>query len=237
MITNAVACTTRRALMALSYICMTRSQRRSADEGAAHTRRALLDATVHLIETAGPAAATSRSITDRAGANLGAITYYFGSKDTLVAEALAETGRRLLHPVIDALRDTASPIEQMFRAAQLLPEILAANPAALRGYVQALAAAVHDPAVSDALAALHHDIATLLADQIRSHQAAGIAPEWVDPEAMAAVIISLVDGVAVNTAAGLAVGTAEEIGNQFAAILLHASIASPDDRPDTPTPA
>jgi AcrR family transcriptional regulator len=204
---------------------MSAVQRRSAEESENDTRQALLDAATRIIEGDGPTAATSRAITDGAGANLGAVTYYFGSKDALVAEALANAGRRLLAPVVGALTDTGSPVEQMVRATQILPEILRTQPRALRGYVQALAAAVHDPSVREALGVLHRDITDELAAQMHSHQAEGIIPEWVDPLAMAAVIVSLVDGVAVTAAAELTEVDPATIGAQFAAVLLHASIA------------
>ena len=210
---------------------MSPPQRRATDEGGTDTRQRLLDAAIDLIENAGPAAATSRAITATADANLGAITYYFGSKDALVAAALADAGRRLLQPVIDALSDASSPIEQMLRASRLLPEVLGANPGALRGYVQALAIAVHDPGVREAIAALHHDMMRLLAEQIRSHQDAEIVPTWVDPEAMSAVIVSLVDGVAVTTAAGLTDSEPFAIAGQFVNILVRTAQPGPSRDP------
>ena len=54
------------------------------------TRQRLLDATRRCISAKGLAATTSRDITAEAAANLAAITYHFGSKDELVAEALLE---------------------------------------------------------------------------------------------------------------------------------------------------
>jgi AcrR family transcriptional regulator len=210
---------------------MTVDQRRAADRGDNDTRQRLLDATIRLVQADGPAAATSRAITDAADANLAAITYYFGSKDALVAAAFADTGRRLLQPVIQMLSEAESPIEQMLQATRLLPEILAVNPSALRGYVHALAAAVHDPAVHETLATLHHDMATLLSSQIRAHQSAGIVPAWIDPPAMASVIISLVDGVAVTTAAALIERDPAVVGSQFAALLVHAALPVPPREP------
>lgn len=199
-----------------------RPQRRST--GAANsTRNDLLQATIDVIQRDGVGAATSRAVADAAGVNLGAITYYFGSKDTLVAEALAETGRRLLAPVIDALTEAASPLTQLQRAVVLLPEILGDNPEELRGYVQALAAAVDDASVRAALTALHREVADLLAAQIGTHQTAGLVPAWVHPREMAATIIALVDGVAMTTAAGLACDSPTAIGTEFASLLMRAA--------------
>lgn len=49
----------------------------------------LLDATTALLVEQGPGATTLRAITDRAGANVAAVGYHFGSKDALVTRAYA----------------------------------------------------------------------------------------------------------------------------------------------------
>ena len=54
------------------------------------TAQALLAATRTCVGRKGLATTTSRDITAEAGANLAAITYHFGSKDRLVADALLE---------------------------------------------------------------------------------------------------------------------------------------------------
>ncbi len=200
------------------------SQRRSAG-AATSTGDDLLTATIDLIQRDGVRAATSRAIADEADANLGAITYYFGSKDALVATALAEIGRRLLAPLIDALTSADPPLTQLQHALALLPEILRDNPDALRGYVHALAASLTDASVHDALATLHREVIGLLADQIATHQANGIVPSWVHPQEMAATIVALVDGVAVTAAAGLIDSSPAEIGTEFGALLLHSALA------------
>jgi len=202
---------------------MTSTQRRSTDDRSA-LRATLIAATVDIINRGGVSSATSRAIADEAGANLGAITYYFGSKDSLIATALAEIGRTLLAPAIDVLTNSDSPLEQLQGAIGLLPRILGENPDALRGYVHALAVAVTDPAVRQELAALHLEIIDLLTNQITSHQAAGVVPAWVRPRAMAETIVTLVDGVAVTTAAGLTDSTPTEVGTEFGALLLHAAV-------------
>lgn len=66
-------------------------------------RERLLAAAGTLIAQEGTAAATSRAISARAGENLAAITYYFGSKDELVSEALIRHARTLIEPVVTEL--------------------------------------------------------------------------------------------------------------------------------------
>ena len=66
-------------------------------------RQRLIDATRRCIARQGLAATTSRDISAGAEANLAAITYHFGSKDELVAEALLEALRDWLKPALDVL--------------------------------------------------------------------------------------------------------------------------------------
>lgn len=49
----------------------------------------ILDATMELVALKGPHLTTVRDITDATGANVSAVSYYFGSKDELVRRALA----------------------------------------------------------------------------------------------------------------------------------------------------
>jgi AcrR family transcriptional regulator len=53
------------------------------------TSRRILDATVELVALKGPHLTTVRDITAATGANVSAVSYYFGSKDELVRQALA----------------------------------------------------------------------------------------------------------------------------------------------------
>ena len=59
------------------------------------TSQRILDATVELVALKGPHLTTVRDITAATGANVSAVSYYFGSKDELVRQALAT----ILNPV------------------------------------------------------------------------------------------------------------------------------------------
>jgi AcrR family transcriptional regulator len=59
------------------------------------TRMRLVAATQELIAEGGLGAATTRAVTQRAGANIGAVNYHFGSKTALVRVAVAEAVERI----------------------------------------------------------------------------------------------------------------------------------------------
>lgn len=58
-----------------------------AEHAASQTRQRILDAAERLFALHGPERASTRDITAAAGANVGAISYYFGSKEGLVFAA------------------------------------------------------------------------------------------------------------------------------------------------------
>jgi DNA-binding transcriptional regulator YbjK len=58
------------------------------DDRAARRRSAILDGTLRLIGRRGPEAVTHRAVAAEAGVPLASITYYFGSRDGLLDEAL-----------------------------------------------------------------------------------------------------------------------------------------------------
>lgn len=65
----------------------------SAPRGEAR-RQAMLDAALTLVARGGPRAVTHRAVAAEAGVPLAATTYYFASRDDLVAQALARCAER-----------------------------------------------------------------------------------------------------------------------------------------------
>lgn len=83
-----------------------------SDQRAARRRRAILEATLRLIGDRGPEAVTHRAVAAEAGVPLASITYYFGSRDGLLDEALhhvAEEEMAALRASVSAPPADASP--------------------------------------------------------------------------------------------------------------------------------
>jgi AcrR family transcriptional regulator len=76
------------------------------------TRERLLDTAERLFAERGFAGTSVRHITDAAGANLGAINYYFRSKENLYAEVFARHAAILRDPVVAAAREAADRASQ-----------------------------------------------------------------------------------------------------------------------------
>jgi AcrR family transcriptional regulator len=201
---------------------MSVGQRRATGDREGGVRDRLVDAAGSLIAERGSSAATSRAISERAGENLGSITYYFGSKDALVAEALIRQARGLLQPVLDELAGDRPPAEKLLAAVQALTAIVAERRDQLPGYLECLAQGPHHEGLATALQALSRDLRRQLAADMARQRDAGQIPGWVDPPAMASLIVALATGVVAEVVVDPDGTDPEAIGSQFAALLLAA---------------
>lgn len=179
----------------------------------------MVSAVQHLLASHGVESLTSRAISEAAGTNLALITYYFGSKDNLIAEAMIATAQDLLDPVLAALEDP-DPLKGLLHAVQELQRIVIANRTQLTPYLQCLATATVHETVGAKYRTLHRDICKLLARIIAEQRTTGTLPPWIDPEAMAQLIVAVVNGVAAAAAIDPANTDPPAIGTQLVSLLL-----------------
>jgi AcrR family transcriptional regulator len=159
------------------------------------TKAKLVAAAQAAIREGGTEAATARRITGRAGANLASIPYHFGSKDELIAEALVTDARRMIGPALDALGSDGDPRARALAAVQLLNERFAEEREWVPVLLAALARAPHSEPVAEGLQGLWNELRELLAADIAAQRAGGLVAHWVDPAAMAGLILAVVLGV------------------------------------------
>lgn len=201
-------------------------QRRAVRSDDSEVRRRLIDAACEVIGTGGLPAATSRAITDRAGENLASITYYFGSKDALVSEALIREARRLLQPVLDVLGGDDPPEIRLLTAVRMLTRIVSERGDQLAGYLDCLSRSARDDHVASEVRSLWRGLERHLAEDMIRQRDSGLVPAWVDPPAMAALIVALANGVAACVAVDPEATDPAAIGQQFASLLLAVSTAA-----------
>jgi AcrR family transcriptional regulator len=186
------------------------------------TRDQLIRATREAIRDVGMPATTAREIARRAPANLAAIPYYFGSKDALVTEALVAEASELVAPVLALLEGPGPAGERAAGAVARLNELFEAGRSQVPVYLAALAAAPHTPDVRGALGSLWADLRARLAEDIAREVDGGRLPEWIAPDAMAAAILSLVNGVIVASVIDPDGPDHRAVAAQFLALLLAA---------------
>lgn len=73
------------------------SPKRSRERAESNTQRRILDSAITLFAQSGFSEVTVRDIADHAGANVAAISYYFGAKEQLIKEAI----RTVIAPLIE----------------------------------------------------------------------------------------------------------------------------------------
>jgi AcrR family transcriptional regulator len=188
------------------------------------TRDQLIRATREAIRDVGLPAATAREIVGRAEANLASIPYHFGTKDALVAEALIAEARDLVAPVLTLLAGDRPATERASDAVGMLNELFEARRSQVPVYLAALSAAPYTPDVRSGLGALWADLRARLADDIARQVEDGTLSQWVSPHAMAAAILSVVNGVIVASVIDPDGPDHREVAAQVLALLLAAGV-------------
>ena len=158
-----------------------------------------------------------------AGANLGAITYHFGSKDDLLAEALFGEIERRVTPALEILDHEGEPAELMLEAVRRLLEEFERSKRDTLVYLEALLLATRDARYRRSALALYRSIRSKLAALITELTERGTVPRWVDAEAMSSLILSVANGIALQTRLDPTGADHTAMAGQFALLLLNAS--------------
>ena len=184
------------------------------------TRARLLYATWEIIREHGVRAATSRRITTEAGANLGSITYHFGSKSRLVAEAGAEQMRAWTAPLETALlEDEVNGQDRTNRVIASLLSMLEAGGTEARALLEVLLSPDIDPEVAQTVR--HHlgEFQQTVASLMRGHQQNGEIPRTVDPVAMSGLFTAFALGLLAQQAIEANPAPVTDIVGQLLALL------------------
>jgi AcrR family transcriptional regulator len=186
------------------------------------TRQRLLDAVRRCVGHEGLASTTSRQITAEAEANLGAITYHFGSKDTLVAEALLQGLREWLQPALDALTAAEDPAAGLLTTLQTLAATFEQHRDEAPAHLEALVHAPRLPALHEGVLALWSELRGRLAAQLGDLSERGLLPAWIRPEPMAALLVAVATGVVLEATVDPEGVELDAVSGQFAGLLLAA---------------
>jgi AcrR family transcriptional regulator len=185
------------------------------------TRDRLLAAAWECVRRAGPAAATSRAITAAADANLGAITYHFGSKDALLAEAVGAAIEALVEPALDALRDdNLDPAGRLLEAVARLQRAYGENADDAPAYLEVLIDSRRHPELQARVASVFGRIRAVLTTVIADLQSRQALPDWVDAASMAGLLSAVAQGVVLQTTIDGEGPSSPAMADQFARLLL-----------------
>jgi AcrR family transcriptional regulator len=117
-------------------------------------RANLIEGTLRCIERLPPERITARAIAEESGANLASIAYHFGSKQSLVTEAVIEGLDRWLEEIATGFGELApqQPAERFRRAAEVIETSRQRHTGLAQNFVGALAKAQHDHRIREMLA-------------------------------------------------------------------------------------
>jgi AcrR family transcriptional regulator len=161
-------------------------------------RRQILKAAVRVIASKGLCDTGIKDVADEAGTSPALVIYYFGTKDALLAEALAFAEDRFYAQTADAVAGMAS-------ARDRLVELVRCSCSVGEGeddfdewvlWLDLWARAAHKPDVAKDRQTMDRRWRTTIGEIVRQGQAAGeFAP--VDPAAFALRLAALIDGLAI----------------------------------------
>ena len=154
-------------------------------------REQFADVGVALLAEGGWPAVTTRSVAERAGANLGLIHYHFGSVANLHEAIARRAGERVIGPVLAELFEAADERAALTAVRRLLPATTD-DPEVTRLAVELIAGATRDPALREVLREQLRQAREDIAGRL--HQ---LHPEWPQQRCVgvATLAAALLDGL------------------------------------------
>jgi AcrR family transcriptional regulator len=161
-------------------------------------REAIIDATSRVMVRQGIAATTARDVAAEMGTSSGLIHHYFSSMDQLLADAFARVATADFERTVEACRHGRDAIE---RLAHFITAYNSADEeGAMQLWLDAWAEAARRPALQRSTRRLNEEWQALLAELLRAGVAEGLMV-CGDPDAVAWRLVSLLDGLALQTVA------------------------------------
>jgi AcrR family transcriptional regulator/mRNA-degrading endonuclease toxin of MazEF toxin-antitoxin module len=179
---------------------MTTQAERPSGRAGKDARSRLLEATIRTVQERGRGGATAREIARAAEANLGAIVYYFGSKDELVDQALISASERWTDSFkVNGLAAAAGKTTGERLAGSLggFMGSLAGNRSLATSFLEALASAERSPSVRSALRDNYAGLREAVVDG-PDDETGGLALEDGAAEAVAGAVVALFDGLLIQ---------------------------------------
>lgn len=160
----------------------------------------IVDAAAAALAEHGLAHVTVSDIADRAGMSPGHVTYYFPSKSTLLMRAIQQSEEGLHQEVTEQVLAISDPWERLFHLIEVSASTGPGDPGWLLWF-EAWANAAVDPELAVLQAELDARWRDTLTDVIEYGRAAG-AFVTDDPQAVAVLLSSLIDGLSVHVTLG-----------------------------------
>jgi AcrR family transcriptional regulator len=163
---------------------------------AASTR--IVDAMRRSVAARGAAGSTFDQVAREAGVSRGLLHYHFGTKERLLAEVVRRDSEiRLEH--LGAELDSATTVAQVIDVlVQSLEDLVERDPGFVALMFELFTSGRRNPEIAAEFAALQRATRTQVAELLAARQREGVIRLADEPEAVAAVLLSLADGLALR---------------------------------------
>ncbi len=166
------------------------------------TRERIIAAASKILAQKGYEATTLREIAREAQAGPGLVHYYFGGKDALLVEVLQATGRHF-HQRMEQLVQQVPGDQSLEAVLTQLSERVGQEPEVYRLRYESFSLGLHNPTIApgvrERLAQRREEIGSVMAKILNKQQRAeSTKPSSHDPTILAALLLSLFDGLALQ---------------------------------------
>ncbi len=169
-------------------------------------RRQIIDAEVHITTSGGLQAATFRTIAKEAGVSVRLVQYYFGTKDQLLADTLAEVGRGAVERVQSALGDLGPDPSARQRIRTIFEQFLPLDEPrrqAMLVFIAFRTAALTDSTLrSSETLGLDMSLIDTIRDAIEEAAANGKTREGIDSHHEAVMLVAALTGISNGVLSG-----------------------------------
>ncbi len=163
------------------------------------TRQLILDAAYRVFANHGYGQTSVDAIITEAGISKGAFYHHFQSKEDLFNVLIELRIRDCGEKMARAVGSAGSLREAVEGLAQVSVQSLKDDPAWLRLYMEFWLQATRDPAARQMVSRSMRQCRDLVAEMLRGGQSGGLVRNDLDPEAAAAILTGVFDGVALQS--------------------------------------
>lgn len=173
-----------------------------SSEEQQHTRARIIAAASAVLAAKGYDATTLREISREAQAAPGLVHYYFGGKDQLLVEALQAAGQQF-HQRMERLVQQVPGDQALDAVLTRLFERVGQEPEVYRLRYESFSLGLHNPVIApevrERLAQRRRELGSVMAKVVeRSQRAEDVKRSSFDPTILAALLLSLFDGLALQ---------------------------------------
>ena len=158
----------------------------------------IIEAMRRSVAARGAAGATFDHVAREAGVSRGLLHYHFGTKERLLAEVVRRDADIRMARLDRALADACSVDEVIDVLVHSLEDLVDRDPGFVALMFELFTSGRRNPEIAAAFASLHSATRSRLAELLAAREREGVVRLADEPEAVAAVLLSLADGLALR---------------------------------------